>query len=325
LAPVLLWWAWRHAAPSTRRYTFTVAGSLFVLLCCGYVAFAMLRGELLPGADHVSLIDGIRFQLFSRTPSGFILDRESQAWATAAIWLHYDVFLPAVATVAALALLLSPRRRPIAVAFLLQVVLLLRPGYLPVPYVIAMLPFAALSVAAAVDLGVRHHRHRQGGVRTVVVGAAAIGAALTLGSAVPAWTRGDSALMTRDTDHPMVAAEAWLQQHAGPHDRLLVDDAVWVDLVRSGLPRANVVWYYKADTDPDVMRLTPHGWRDYRYVLVTASMRRSLESEGVAAGGGQYPVLANAVRHSTVVASYGQDQNEVQVRRVVTTTGGRAR
>ncbi|HWU21916.1 MAG TPA: glycosyltransferase family 39 protein, partial [Nocardioides sp.] len=47
LAPVLLWWAWRHAAPSTRRYTFTVAGSLFVLLCCGYVAFAMLRGELL--------------------------------------------------------------------------------------------------------------------------------------------------------------------------------------------------------------------------------------------------------------------------------------
>lgn len=40
---------------------------------------------------------------------------------------------------------------------------------------------------------------------------------------------------------------------------MLVDDAMWVDLVRAGFERENVVWYYKADTDTDVQELTPTG------------------------------------------------------------------
>jgi hypothetical protein len=38
-----------------------------------------------------------------------------------------------------------------------------------------------------------------------------------------------------------------------PHQaRLLVDDALWVDLVERGYPPGQVVWFYKLDTDRDI-------------------------------------------------------------------------
>ena len=45
-------------------------GSLFALVGAVYLLYATLRGELLPGPEHVSLVDAIRFQLTERAPSG---------------------------------------------------------------------------------------------------------------------------------------------------------------------------------------------------------------------------------------------------------------
>jgi hypothetical protein len=42
-------------------------------------------------------------------------------------------------------------RGGVALALLIPVVMLLRPGYLPIPYVIALLPFAAVAGAALLD------------------------------------------------------------------------------------------------------------------------------------------------------------------------------
>lgn len=308
LLPVLAWWMWRHAAAETRRYTLTVAASLTAALGLGYVMFAALKGELLPGGDHVSLVDGITFQLFERASSGSVLDRSSQAGDTVEIWLHLDWVLPAAATVAALALVLVRRTRPLAAAYLLLLLLLLRPGYLPVPYVVAMLPFAALLVAAAVELAVR-----RGGAARIVAATAAVAA---LVAAVPVWSDGLGRLMTEDPDRSMRNAELWVLRHADRGDRLLVDDSVWVDLIRAGLPRDHVVWYYKADTDPEVVDLTPNGWRDYDYLLVTQSVRRSLELDSGLPGGGPYPVVAGAFRHSHIVKAWGKGNQQVQVRKV---------
>ena len=55
-----------------------------------------------------------------------------------------DPWLLVTGFVAALTLLLSPRLRPFAVALLIQVVVLVKGGYLPFFYVTGMLPFAAL-------------------------------------------------------------------------------------------------------------------------------------------------------------------------------------
>ena len=58
--PFLAWMMMRNADKSTRRYTLSIAGSLLVLVGLGYVALAAVKGELLPGAGRVSLLEGIR-------------------------------------------------------------------------------------------------------------------------------------------------------------------------------------------------------------------------------------------------------------------------
>ncbi len=60
-APAVLWVALRSAPRSTRRYALALAGAVFALVMSTYLVLALLKGELFPGAGHVSLTDGIAF------------------------------------------------------------------------------------------------------------------------------------------------------------------------------------------------------------------------------------------------------------------------
>ena len=64
-------------------------------------------------------------------------------------------------------------------------------------------------------------------------------------------------------DAAMRQAQQWIEQNVPKADRLIVDDALWLDLVRGGRDRRNVVWAYKVDTDKQVQGWAPHGWSDY--------------------------------------------------------------
>ncbi len=66
-------------------------------------------------------------------------------------WLDTDRVLPITGVLAAVALLFLRRLRFVAVV-LLPVLFALRPGYLPMAYVIGLLPFLALAVGAVFDL-----------------------------------------------------------------------------------------------------------------------------------------------------------------------------
>ena len=97
-------------------------------------------------------------------------------------------------------------------------------------------------------------------------------------------------------------------------DRLIVDDAFWVDLVRDGRDRRNVVWAYKVDTDEQVQDWAPDGWTDYEWVVSTASLRANMAPTGV---------LTDAVAHSQPAATFGSGGTRVEVLRV--DNGHRAR
>ena len=301
LLPALAWQMWRSAHPETRRYTLAVASSLFALIGVAYLLFALIRGELMPGEDRVSLLEGVSFQLVNRTASGSVFEAGTQAAGTAGIWLQLDAVLPVAATLAALACVTVRRLRPVAFAYLFLLTFMLRPGgYLPVPYVIAMLPFAALLVAAAVDEAVRR------GARLLAVAAAAA-AVVTAGIAAPAWGPQLRGLLLADLDQPVRQAQTWVEDNVTRDNLLLVDDALWVDLVRAGFPRENVVWYYKADTDPEVISRAPGGWSDYDYIVSTESVRTFPDAS---------PVLEAALENSVLVASFGSGSQQVDIRRV---------
>jgi hypothetical protein len=147
LLPMFAWLVWTRTAPATRRYALAVFVAVFGVVVSTYVLMAVLRGELIPGPGHVSLWDGIRFQLWQRTAGGTIDDPYSLKRHTVDEWLRLDPALPFLAVPIAVAALFVRRLRPFAVGLVILIVTILRPGYLPVPFILSALPLAALLTA----------------------------------------------------------------------------------------------------------------------------------------------------------------------------------
>lgn len=306
--PFLAWLTWRTAHRGTRRYTVSLAAAIVVVLGLSYVLLSVVKGELFPGTDRVSLLSGIGFQLGGRAASGSLFDAASQARVTTAQWLQLDPVIAVVAPVAALAVLRSRRFWPIAGSLLFLLAFMLRPGYLPIPYVVGLLPFAALVIPAAVEVWLQRARATAPAGRRRLKTVATIAAAtVALGVAAPVWGVQLRGLLLADLDAPMRQAEAWVDANVDRDYKVVVDDSMWVDLVRAGFPRDNVVWYYKVDTDPAVQAQAPNGWQDYDYIVTTNSMRTFPDGS---------PTVSEALRNSLQVASFGTGDKAVEVHRV---------
>ncbi|MHB9859441.1 ArnT family glycosyltransferase [Streptomyces sp. YIM S03343] len=381
--PALFVTMWRHSHRDTRKFALTGAVTACVMIGFSYPLFALLKGELFPGSGHVSLWDGIVYQM-SRPGSGFILDPGSGSWGALHSWLYYDRVLPLGGLAGALLLLVprqatfAPSRRPArtlaapaedpstsgpstgpsgrhaesthrtpllhgqtlpatalatwrwsvtaralagpALAVAILALVAMRPsGYLPAMYIIQALPFLALVLAggtASVAHAVLHRRRREGEHRYLTGGRYALAAVLALAAGayvVPRWYDGDRTAMTADANAPYRAASTWLGTHVDdPEDtRVLVDDALWLDLVHDGYrPGLGVIWFYKADLDPAVTKTMPDGWRDIDYVVASPTVRRDARD---------LPNVKAAIQHSTPVATFGTGDDRIEIRKVRTT------
>jgi 4-amino-4-deoxy-L-arabinose transferase-like glycosyltransferase len=317
LLPALALAAVQNADRRTRRYALTLFGAFFILIAVSYPLYATLKGELLPGRGHVSMLGYAVVQLFTRKGTGSVFDPHSQTHAIVAGWLKLDPLLLAAALVLTPLAVARRSTRSASVAFLIQVVMVLRPGYLPNMYVIGMLPFAALTVGGGVEALWRWTEKlaypRAARSLAVVLAASAAVSAVLVGNR---WWATDRVAMTVRQDRPARGAEAWLVQHVGHDKRLIVDDEVWIYLiehgfdshpVRGGFYSRTVVSYWPLDYDPAVKRRFPHGWRDFDYIVSTQAMRDTT---------GQTPTAATAYTHSRLVAVFGRGPTRVEVRAI---------
>ena len=309
--PMVAWLVWIKTAPATRRYALTVFAAVFGVVVSTYVLMAMVRGELLPGPGHVSLWEGIKFQLWQREGSGALTDPQSLKRHTIDEWLALDIVLPLLAAPIALTALFIERIRPFAVGLVILIVTIVRPGYLPVPFVIAALPFVALLAAGIGEVWVdRLRRATPASGRALLVRSAAMAtAALVTSVVVSLWLPSYHSVLVADDDAPMRQAQQWISENVGKRDRLIVDDALWVDLVEDGRDRRKVIWSYKVDTDEQVQNWAPRGWADYEWVVSTASMRANMPERGV---------LTDAMAHARPVATFGSGGKRVDVLRIDT-------
>jgi hypothetical protein len=320
LLPVLAWQVWSHCDRRTRRFCMTGFATVFALTAFVYPLYAVLKGELIPGAHHVSLIDAIRFQLFTRTGSGNVLHQGTVAHRIVSGWLSIDQWLLAGGLVATPFAFLRRQLRPLVAAFILQVVMLFRGGYLPAPFVIGLLPFCAVTVAAGFDVlwgKTKEHlsRPRRAGVVLRRVAVLALGAA-AVGLVAPSWFDGDHTAMTADVVAPQLAAQRWITAHVPHESRMIVDDTLWVDLVQGGFKRKfGVVWFYKLDNsnnlDASVAKALPDGWRDCDYIVSTPELRAGLSD----LPNGLLPIR-QAMSSSHVVATFGARTGLVEVRKI---------
>ncbi|KMS68453.1 glycosyltransferase [Streptomyces viridochromogenes] len=320
---------WRHSHRDTRKFALTGAVTACALIGLSYPLFALLKGELFPGSGHVSLWDGIKYQM-TRPGSGFILDQGSGSWGVLQSWLYYDRVLILGGLAGGLLLLATWRwsvtaralAGPSCAVVILALVAMRPTGYLPAMYVIQALPFLALVLAGG-TASVAHavlRRWRSGAEKRYVTGGRyALAAVLALAACayvVPRWYDGARTAVTADANAPYQAASKWLATEvADPEDtRVLVDDALWLDLVHAGYePGLGAIWFYKADLDPAVTKTMPRGWKDLDYVVASPTVRRDAVD---------LPNVKAAMEHSTPVAVFGTGEDRIEIRRIQTASGG---
>ncbi len=310
--PALLVALWQASDPTTRKFSFAGFFSAFVLAGAFYPLFAILKGELLPGAGHVSLLGGILFQL-QRQGSASYLVSGSASQVVVGSWLYYDSFLVVAGVLCAAIGLALRRMRAPALAVVLLAVVAARPGYLPAMFVIQALPFLALCIAgtlaASCTAVLRWRSSRPVLVRWTVVALVAAAAAGLTDYVAPTWYARDRMAFTASVNDPYLAAVTWIR-HDLPHtakSHILVDDALWLDLVIDGSqPGTGAIWFYNLDLDPGFY--LPRGWRDLDYVVSTPIMRQAL-SRGL-------PEVRAALEHSAVLATFGTGADRIEIRAV---------
>ena len=291
----------------SRRYCLALFGSLLALIALSYPLYATLKGELLPGPGHVSLVGYTIVQLFTRKGTGSIFDPASQTHAIVTAWLKLDPWLLGAALVLAPIALARRSTRSVAIAFLIQVVMVLRPGYLPNMYVIGLLPFAALIVAGGAEALWK---------APLLRGAVAALAVVAVVVVAPGWASTDHGALTAKPDAPTRAAQQWLVQHVGHDKHLIVGDEFWIYLIQHGFDHhpvkggffsRNVVVYWPLDYDPAVKKRFPGGWRDFDYIVSTQPVRSTLPLT---------PTTAQALTHSRVVVQFGRGDGRIEVRAI---------
>jgi hypothetical protein len=320
LLPALLLAAAQNVDRRTRRYCLTLLGSFLALVASAYPLYATLKGELLPGSGHVSLVGYMIVQLFSRQASGSIFDPRSDAHALVNEWLTLDPWLLGGALALSSIALARRSTRAVAVAFLIQVVMVLRPGYLPKMYVLGLLPFAALVVAGGSEALWRRSKVIRPRVFAWPMQAAiaALGVAVVVAVA-PHWRQVGRAATTARLDGQQRDAQRWLVDNVGHDKRLIVGDEFWIYLiehgfdarpVRGGFFSPTVASFWPLDYDPAVKKHFPNGWRDFDYVVSTQGMRSTPK---------QTPTAAQALEHSRVVVQFGLGATRIEIRAITGT------
>jgi cellulose synthase/poly-beta-1,6-N-acetylglucosamine synthase-like glycosyltransferase len=304
------WLLWQHADRRNRGFVMAMALSASGVAVAFYAMFALLHGQLLPESSHTSLLQALNSQLLSRSPSGGVVDSTIAAQSILQQWRHFDPLLPVISVAAAVAGGFIVRLRPIVAAFAIQLVLLLAHGGHPTPaYVITILPFAAVLVAAVVEsIAVRPATAvevERPVPRTAAVRPATMGGVLVLillaGTAVPAWGTSLHRQLTSSPASASSDATDWVVDHVSHDSRLVVDQTLWVDLVRAGFAPDHVIPYDALDQDPWVHESI--GWRDIDGLVLP---------ENLAPVGDQSTVRA-ALDHSELLASFGSEPNVVNI------------
>jgi hypothetical protein len=297
LLPALVYQVWHNSDRANRHYAWALFGSVLVLTGLLYPVYALLNGELFPSPDRVSLVEATSYQL----------GRDAAfTQRTIADWLFLDRYLLLFGALAAVPAVAVRRLRPYALMAAIHLAVVLRPGYLPVPYAAALVVPASLLIAGVLD-ALWKARLQPGKLRLAPPLLSVVAAAALTVTVWAHWSPRLQSAATYDEDAPQRQAEEWIYANVDREARLLVDNAIWLDLVAAGYPEENVVWFYKLDLDPVGVGVDfREGFRAFDYIVTNRTVRDSAE---------ELPEIGAALDTSAVVAVFG-DHNVVEVRKI---------
>jgi 4-amino-4-deoxy-L-arabinose transferase-like glycosyltransferase len=316
LFPALVWLIAARTPRWARKKYLLVFTVVYIGLAGMWPLLALVKGEMFPGPGHVSMIGEAIYQLASRQSTGSLLKAGSETAAQARMWLRMDPWLGLGGGAAAGCALLVRRFRPFVCLLVIQLLYMIKGGYVPYAFITVMLPFAALLIAGVADLlwrvgtgfgpGSRGtgpaarpwSRLPPGVARWAPRVPVLIAAGIFLCAVAPQWYTSlrDNSSVNGFANQD--AAVTWVAQHVPAHDIVVCDDYPWVDIkVRT---RATPVSLWQVDNDPSVKKdLLPDGYKDISYLVLEPSsplMTSALPGR---------PTLLAALKHSRIVERFG--------------------
>ena len=309
VAPAIGWLLWRSSvSPRRRRRRLLAAAAAFGLAWLTVTALVTSGGPE-PGGS-LGLLDRIRLVADGGSPAMRTVASGFDGRSVADL-LGLDRIGVAAGLLAALLVPpVVPRLRPIACAFWACAALILVSGRPSGIIVVAMVPLGALLLAAGAQLVWVWHREAHTEPRRATHQAslavsrldAAVplvfaATALAFVLAVPDWVSTHQDLTAGGPAAPLAAACDWVADNLSDGDRVIVDDAIWVDLVEDGLTPSLMAGYGAVSDGA--------AWRSYGYIVSTPELRAAAS-----------PALADAVDSSLPIASVGEGDDRVEVRRI---------
>ncbi|GMA33046.1 glycosyltransferase family 39 protein [Litorihabitans aurantiacus] len=283
---------------------FLTAASLVVTV---FPLMALLRTELLAGDGHVSLQEGLEFQLADRSTSGSFWDGATDRHALVIGWVGQSPLLVVAGVLGAIACLTAARTRwlPVALACL-ALPMIAMTGYLPGMYVVGTLPFLAIAAGAgaarvwgALTSPVRARVTAGRGWRIATAGVA-VATIAALGAAVaPSWRAEVRPLATARANDDFREAVAWVETHVPASDDVVVPFSAWSAVQEQGRGGPwNVIALEKVDRDSAFEAAHPDGWRSVEWILEGPTTRPNIDNLALADVG-------SALESSEVVATFG--------------------
>ncbi|HOZ58462.1 MAG TPA: hypothetical protein PKY70_09770 [Nakamurella multipartita] len=188
----------------------------------------------------------------------------------------------------------------------------MRPGgYLPGMYVIVLLPFFAVALAAVID---RLHTVVTASDRPArrLIGAGTIVALLAAAAfaVAPGWLDRTGVALTATTNQAHDQAVAWAGKNLDKQSLIVSDNTYWNDLVNAGWDPGwdGAVWFYKVDLDPAFLAQHPEGWRAVDYLVWNST---------ISGNSNAIPLVRQAYEHSVLLQTFGEGPDTVEIRKVV--------
>lgn len=317
--PAILVALWVFSWARTRTFSFVGFLGTGAFLVSGWVLFAIIKNELLPGAGHVSLWEAIVWQLHGRGGAGFMFADGSGANETLKDWLGHDPYLVIAGMLLSLVGLFFRQARGIALVPVVYLIVALRGGYIPAMYIITPLPFFALIVVyLAWKLWHAASFRLQGAIKWP--GRAAV-AALVAASAfviAPSWAAESTRAVTENQNIPYQEALAYVDANLPRNTTVLTDDNVWNDMVRMGWSPdgwSGPLWHFKLDRDPVARgENLPGEWEDIDYIFLGRAMEVFVGGEILSKE--KAPLAYAALSHSELVKAWGPVGHQVRLLKV---------
>lgn len=317
--PAILVTLWVYAWARTRAFSLVGFLGTGGFLVSGWLLFAIVKNELLPGTGHVSLWEAVVWQLHGRKSAGFLFTDGSGANNTMEMWLGHDPYLVIAGMLLSVVGLIFRQSRGIALVPVLYLIVALRGGYLPGMYIITPLPFFALIVVYLAwrlwhIAGLRSRGTIKWTGRAVVAGLVAA----SMSVVAPSWAAGSTRAVSENQNLPYQEALAYVDANLPRDTTVLTGNNSWNELVKmgwSGDGWSGPLWHVKLDRDPmaRVGRL-PGGWEDVDYIFLDRCMEVFVGGEILSEE--EAPLAHAALSHSELVKAWGPVGQQVRLLKV---------